>query len=79
VIATRDYGNLRLSNFANKTMSQIYSPWPEALQLVMQRFGLTNALKWSSLDDLDQFVDLLEYALVCVLPIEVVRPGLLCE
>jgi hypothetical protein len=60
-------------------MSQINTPGPETFKLMSQGLGLSNALEWSSLYDLDQFIDFMEGALICLLPEEVVRPSFFSE
>jgi len=79
MVSTRDEYDFRLTNFVDKTMSKINTPGPQTLELMSKGLGLSDALEWSSLYDLDQFVDFMEGALVCLLPEEVVRPSFFSE
>jgi len=79
VISTRDEYDFQLTNLVDKTMSQINTSGPGTFQLMSKGLGLSDALEWSSLYDLDQFIDFMEGTLICLLPEEVVRPGFFSE
>lgn len=55
----------------------IDAPRPVSRKVVLERFGLADTFKRSSLNLFDKLVDAAQYLFVRFLPIEVVFPGVL--